>query len=76
MLVQRRQDAKKLKARVQPALDALHRDKQLLHATEREKLRLQRDEHLIGGDQRIDDDQVQRRRAVDDDEVVALLRGL
>src|ERR1700730_17692192 len=70
------QNPDELQARVEAALDALHCDQQLLHSTQREELRLQRDEHLVGSDQRVDDERVQRRRAVDDDEVVSLLRGL
>src|SRR5665213_277190 len=73
LLVESWQDAGELKSRVQPPLDPLHRYEQLLHALEREELRLQRDQNLIGCNQSVDDDEVQRWGAVDDDEVVSLL---
>ena len=39
-----------------------------------EEFRLQRNQDLVGCHKRVDDDQVERWRAVDDDEVVSLLR--
>src|ERR1700674_38269 len=73
LLVESRQDAGELQPRVQPALDALHGYQQLLHALEGEEFGLERNQDLVGGDQGVDHDQVERWRAVDDDEVVALL---
>ena len=38
-------------------------------AFEREVLAVQRDQHAIGGDERVEREQAERRRRVDDDEV-------
>ena len=59
VLVERGQDADQLQARVEPSLHPLHCHEQLLHTFEGEKLGLQRDEHLVGRDERVDHDQVE-----------------
>ena len=51
-------------------LDHLQR---LLHALEREVLRLARDQRVIGGHQRVHGQQAERRRAVDQHQVVVAL---
>src|ERR1700704_4998816 len=60
LLVESGEDSQQLQARVQAALDTLHRHEQLLHSSQRQELSLQRDEYLIGRDQRVDDDEIER----------------
>ena len=47
---------------------------QLADAAVREHLALQRDEHLVGGGQRVEREHAQRRRAVEQDHVVGVAR--
>ena len=57
--------ALQLEPRIERALHPLDRAHQLAQPFERIEFALQRHQHRIGGDQRIDRQQVQRRRAVD-----------
>src|SRR5258708_28077406 len=59
LLVEGRQDSQQLEARVQPPLHAFHRDEELLHSAEGQELCLQWNEHLVRGDERIDDEEVE-----------------
>ena len=54
-------------------LDDLER---LLDALQREVLRLGRQQRVVGGDERVDGQQAERRRAVQEDQVIALAQRL
>ena len=56
--------------RIGVGADRLHRAHQLRQALEREELALQRHQHRVRGDERVDRQEVERRRAVDQDEVL------
>ena len=71
-IVHGQQHAVQREAGVQPLLHPLDRTHQLGQAFERIELALQRHQHPVGGDQRIDRQQVQRGRAVDQHLVVTL----
>ena len=56
---------------IQVLADALDGVQQLADAFQREVLGLHGDEYRVGGDQGVEREQVQRRRAVQDDEPIA-----
>ena len=63
------QDRGDLQATVQVRLDQLDVVEQLAQPFQRVVLALDRDEHLVAGDERVDREQAERRRAVDEDVV-------
>ncbi len=65
--------AEPLEVGVQRLLRQLHHLQRLLHALEREVLGLAGDQRVVGGHERVDGQQAERRRAVDQDQVVAAL---
>ena len=68
-----------LQVRVDPLVDQIDRLEQLAEALQGQEVRLQRDQDLLGGRQRVERQQAQRRRAVDQAEielVLARLHGL
>ena len=72
-VVHRQQDRRDRELRVEVPLDQLDVVEQLAEALERVVLALDRDEHLARGDERVDREQPERRRAVDEDVVEVLL---
>ena len=58
--------------RVGQPLHVVHRVEQLADAAVRQRLALQRDDDLVGGGQRVDREDAQRRRAVEQDHVVVV----
>ena len=68
------EDAKPLQVGVQAVTGELDDLQGLLDALQREVLRLGAEQGPVGGDERVDREQAERRRAVDQDEVVALRR--
>ena len=58
-----------MQAGVEVGLDQLDVLQQLGQSLERVVLALDRDQHLVGGDERVDGEQPQARRAVDEDVV-------
>ena len=77
-VVHRRKNPLKFKLRVKPLAHFLYSLDQQCDASEREVLTLERDDDAVGGGQRVDGQQAERRLAVDQDEVVVVehrLRG-
>src|SRR6266542_2206156 len=71
-VVEGRQEAEHRELGVEPGLDRLDDLQQRGHALQRVVLRLHRDDHALRGDERVQGEQPERRRAVDEDVVVAL----
>ena len=73
----REQHAFDVERRVERGADAAHRADEIGEAFEREVLAVQRNQDRVGGDERVQRQQAERRRAVDEDvvEVVARTRG-
>ena len=71
-VVHRQQKALDLQLRIQLALDDLDGVQQLADALEREILALHGDDHGVGGRQRVDGDQSERRTAVYQDVIVVI----
>ena len=69
----REQHAFDVERRVERGADAAHRADEIGEPFEREVLAVQRNQHGVGGDERVERQQAERRRAVDEDvvEVVA-----
>ena len=70
-VVHRQQHPRDRQPRVELALDQVERVEQAGQALEREVLGLHRDDHAVGGDERVDRQRAERRRAVEQDERVA-----
>src|SRR3954463_3264378 len=60
-------DAENLQARIRPGANLLDRLQQIVRALEREIRRLDRNEEVRRGDERVHGEQAERRRTVDDD---------
>src|SRR5262249_25146965 len=65
----RKDNAADPKARIQPIPDELDRLEQVGQPLESVELALQGNQHRVGGDERIDGQETERRRTVDDDPV-------
>ena len=72
----RQQHAFDVERRVERGAHAAHRADEIGEPFEREVLAVQRNQHGVGGDERVEREQAERRRAVDEDvvEVVAQRR--
>ena len=73
-VVHRQQHAFDVERRIERAAHAAHRADELGEPFEREVLAVQRNQHGVGRDQRVQRQQAERRRTVDED-VVELVRG-
>ena len=69
LVVHRQQHAFDVERRVERRAHAPHRRDEIGEAFEREVLAVQRNQDAIGGDERVQRQQAERRRRVDDDEV-------
>src|SRR5690606_27185537 len=72
LIEHREQDALDLEARIQALLDEANRVEQLGEPFERVELALDRDKHRVGGRQRVERQEAERRRAVDEHVIVRL----
>ena len=72
LVVHRQQHAVDVERRVERGAHAAQRDDEVGEAFEREVLAVQRDEHGVGGDEGVEREQAERRRAVDEDVVEAV----
>ena len=66
----RQQHAFDVERRVERGAHAAHRADEIGEPFEREVLAVQRNQHGVGGDERVERQQAERRRAVDEDVVV------
>ena len=66
-------DAEPLEVGVQAVARQLDDLERLLDALQREVLRLGAEQRVVGGDERVDGQQAERRRAVDEDDVVVVV---
>ena len=69
LVVHRQQHAFDVERRVERGAHAAHRGDEIGEAFEREVLAVQRNQHGVGGDERVQREQAERRRAVDEDVV-------
>ena len=69
LVVHRQQDALDVERRVERRANAAHRRHEVGEPLEREVLAVQRDEHGVGGDERVERQEAERRRTVDEDVV-------
>ena len=69
----RDQHAIHLKTRIDARLHLLYGLHQQGHATQCEKFRSHRNDHAVGGGQRVHRQQTQRRLAIDDDHIIFVL---
>ena len=67
----RQQHALDVERRVERGAHAAHRADEIGEALEREVLAVQRNQHGVGGDEGVERQEAERRRAVDEDPVVA-----
>ena len=65
----RQQHALDVERRVERRANAAHRADEIGEAFEREVLAVERNQHRVGGDERVERQQAERRRAVDEDVV-------
>ena len=68
----RQQHALDVERRIERGADAAHRADEIGEPFEREVFAVQRNQHGVGGDQRVERQQAERRRAVDEDVVVVV----
>ena len=71
----REQHAFDVELRVQRRAHAAHRADEIGEPLEREVFAVERDQHGVGGDERVERQQAERRRAVDEDVVVVVAHG-
>ena len=71
----RQQHAFDVERRVERRAHAAHRADEIGQPFEREVLAVQRNQHRVGGDQRVERQQAERRRAVDEDVVEVVAHG-
>ena len=72
LVVHRQQHALDVEGRVEHGAHAPERADEIGEALEREVLAVQRNQHRVGGDERVEREQAERRRAVDEDVVEAV----
>src|SRR6188508_3071217 len=70
LVIHRQQHAFDVERRIERGAHAPHRADEIGEAFEREVFAVQRNQHAIGGDERVEGQQSERRRRIDDDEVV------
>ena len=75
LVVHRHQHAGDVERRVERGADAPQRGDEIGEPFEREVLAVERNQHGIGGDERVEREQAERRRRVDEDEVEAVARA-
>ena len=72
LVVHRQQHAGDVEAGIEGAADAAQRGDEIGEPFEREVLAVERNQHRVGGDERVEREQAERRRRVDEDEVEAI----
>ena len=72
LVVHRHQHARDVERRVERGADAAQRRDEIGEPFEREVLAVERNQHGVGGDERVEREQAERRRRVDEDEVEAI----
>ena len=76
LVVHRHQHAGDVERRVQRGADAAQRGDEIGEPLEREVFAVERNQHGVGGDERVEREQPERRRRVDQDEVEAIAQRL
>ena len=75
LVVHRQQHALDVERGIERRADAAHRADEIGEPLEREVLAVERNEHGVGGDERVEREEAERGRAVDEDVIEAIAQG-